>query len=104
MLALAAQGDMLLDLSHLRGLVALDEDRATFAAATTLGEIYACLSGHDRMLPATRGVIASQTLAGALATGTHGQGLGQSCIADAALSVRMVLADGSVREFDAEHP
>lgn len=103
MLALAAQGDILLDLSHLRGLVELGEDHATFAAATTLGEVYACLTAQGRMLPAAPGVIASQTLAGALATGTHGQGLGQSCIADAALSVRMVLADGSVQEFDAGH-
>ncbi len=103
MLALAAQGDMLLDLSHLRGLLELGEDHATFAGATTLGEIYACLTAHGRMLPASPGVISSQTLAGALSTGTHGQGLGQSCIADAALSVRMVLADGSVREFDTTH-
>jgi len=104
MLALAAQGDILLDLSHFRGLVELGEDRATFAAATTLGEVYACLSAHGRMLPAAPGVISSQTLAGALATGTHGQGLGQSCIPDAALAVRMVLADGTVQEFDVEHP
>ena len=103
MLALAAQGDTLLDLSHLRGLVELGEDHATFAGATTLGEVYARLSAQGRMLPSSPGVIASQTLAGALATGTHGQGLGQSCIADAALSVRMVLADGSVAEFDAGH-
>ncbi|HEY0239988.1 MAG TPA: D-arabinono-1,4-lactone oxidase [Friedmanniella sp.] len=104
MLALAAEGDMLLDLSQLRGLVVLSEDRATFAAATTLGEVYACLTARGRMLPAAPGVISSQTLAGALATGTHGQGLGQSCIADAAVSVRMVLADGSVEEFGADHP
>jgi FAD/FMN-containing dehydrogenase len=103
MLALAAQGDILLDLSHFRGLVELGEDRATFAAATTLGEIYALLSTHGRMLPAAPGVISSQTLAGALATGTHGQGLAQSCIADAALSVRMVLADGSVEELGVDH-
>ena len=103
MLALAAQGDILLDLSHLGGLVELGEDHATFGGATTLGEVYACLTAQGRMLPAAPGVISSQTLAGALATGTHGQGLGQSCIADSATSVRMVLADGSVREFDAGH-
>src|SRR3978361_655014 len=56
------------------------------------------------MLPASPGVISSQTLAGALATGTHGQGLQQSCIADAAVRVRMVLADGSVSEIDVAHP
>ena len=35
MLALAAQGDILLDLSHLRGLVEIGDDHATFGAATT---------------------------------------------------------------------
>ena len=104
MLALAAQGDILLDLSHLRGLADLEGDTATFGGATTLGEVYACLTSRGRMLPAAPGVIATQTLAGALATGTHGQGLGQSCIADAAVRVRMVLADGSVAEYGPEHP
>ena len=33
------------------------------------------LSARGQMLPSSPGVIASQTLAGALATGTHGQGL-----------------------------
>jgi FAD/FMN-containing dehydrogenase len=56
------------------------------------------------MLPSSPGVIASQTLAGALATGTHGQGLRQASIGDAVLSLRMVLADGSVAEFDRDHP
>jgi FAD/FMN-containing dehydrogenase len=90
----------LLDLSQLRGLVSITENTATFAAATTLQEVYDVLSGRGKMLPASPGVVASQTLAGALATGTHGQGLEQSSIADAAEMIRMVLADGSVREFD----
>lgn len=104
MLELAAPGDTLLDLSHFRGLVDLDDDSATFGAATPLDEVYACLTSHGRMLPAAPGVIAAQTLAGALATGTHGQGLEQSCIADAAVGVRMVLADGSVADYDHDHP
>lgn len=104
MLSLAARGDRLIDLSHLTGLVELGEDRATFAAGTALSEVYACLTSRGRMLPAAPGVIAHQTLGGALATGTHGQGLAQSCIADAAVAVRMVLADGSVEDFDSGHP
>src|SRR3954453_14279713 len=43
MLSLAAQGGTLLDLSSLRGLVALDADTATFGGATTLGEVYVTL-------------------------------------------------------------
>ena len=45
----------------------------TFAAGT-LQQVYDNLTKMDRMLASSPGVIAVQTLAGALATGTHGQG------------------------------
>ncbi|MGE9549758.1 D-arabinono-1,4-lactone oxidase [Erwinia amylovora] len=104
MLELAAAGDTLVDLQHLRGLLAITEDTATFGGGTPLHEVYEILTGVGRMLPSSPGVIAAQTLAGALATGTHGQGLQQSAIADEALTIRMVLADGSVQEFNRDHP
>ncbi|WLS77455.1 D-arabinono-1,4-lactone oxidase [Erwinia pyri] len=103
MIELVEQGDTLLDLRHLRGLLAITDESATFGGGTPLHEVYEILSGVGRMLPASPGVIASQSLAGALATGTHGQGLQQSSIADEALSIRMVLADGSIKEFDRDH-
>jgi FAD/FMN-containing dehydrogenase len=99
MLALREGEGTLLDLHHLTGLRRMDAGTATFAAATTLGEVYATLAREGRTLAAAPGVISSQTLAGALSTGTHGQGLRQSCIADAATRIRMVLADGSVSEL-----
>jgi FAD/FMN-containing dehydrogenase len=104
LLELTGQTGALLDLHHLRGLVSMTEDTATFAGATALQEVYDVLSGHGMMLPSSPGVIAEQTLAGALSTGTHGQGLHQSSIADAAVMIRMVLADGTVAEFDRDHP
>ncbi|WP_414148528.1 D-arabinono-1,4-lactone oxidase [Erwinia sp. BNK-24-b] len=104
MLKLTAEGDTLLDLRHLRGLIAMDDNSATFGGSTPMHEIYEILTAEGKMLPSSPGVIASQTLAGALATGTHGQGLQQSSIADEALSIRMVLADGSVMNFDRSHP
>lgn len=104
MLKLVEQGDTLVDLSKLRGLIAIADDSATFAGGTPLHEVYEILSGIGRMLPASPGVIASQSLAGALSTGTHGQGLQQSSIADEALSIRLVLADGSIAEYDRDHP
>jgi len=79
----------------------------TFGGATPLEQVYRSLTEMNRMLASSPGVIAIQTLAGAMATGTHGQGLQQSSIADEALAIRMVLADGSVREFvrgDADFP
>lgn len=104
MLELAAAGDRLIDTSGLRGLLGTGEDSATFAGGTSLQEVYSCLTSMGRMLPSSPGVIASQTLAGALATGTHGQGLRQSSIGDAVISLRMVLADGSVTGFGRDHP
>jgi len=70
MIELAERGDTLLDMSRLRGLLAITDDSATFAGGTPLHEVYEILSGVGRMLPASPGVIASQSLAGALATGT----------------------------------
>ena len=91
--------DLLVDISALSGLLAVDEQSITVAAGTTLNDLYIALTALDRMLAASPGVIAVQKLAGAMATGTHGQGLNQSSLADEALHIRMVLADGSVREF-----
>ncbi|WP_312665067.1 FAD-dependent oxidoreductase, partial [Pantoea sp. CTOTU49201] len=86
--------DLLLDLSAFNGVIAQDADSVTFAAGTPLEQVYSTLTEMDRMLASSPGVIAVQTLAGAMATGTHGQGLAQSSIADEALRIRMVLADG----------
>ena len=96
--------DLLLDLSAFTGVLAEDDHTITFAAGTLLQTVYDTLTARDRMLASSPGVIAVQTLAGALATGTHGQGLQQSSLADEALRIRMVLADGSVREFTRGEP
>ena len=100
----SSESEVLLDVRGHRGLLAHGEDWATFAGGTVLQEVYDALAGLGRMLPSSPGVIAEQTLAGALATGTHGQGLQQSSIGDALLAVRLVMADGSVEEFGADHP
>lgn len=99
--------DLLLDLSAMSGLIRSDAHSVTFAGATPLEQIYSTLTEMDRMLASSPGVISVQTLAGAMATGTHGQGLHQSSIADEAEHIRMVLSDGSVRELsrgDADFP
>ncbi len=104
MLKLDNEQDTLIDTSRLSGLLAMDEQSVTFAGGTLLQDVYDFLTAKGRMLAASPGVIAAQTLAGALATGTHGQGLYQSSIGDEALRIRMVLADGSIKEFDRQHP
>jgi hypothetical protein len=104
MIEVADGAGTLLDLSRLSGLISSTEDTATFAGSTSLAEVYAFLTARGQMLDASPGVIAEQTLAGALSTGTHGQGLQQSSIAGAALAIRMVLADGTVAEYAQDHP
>lgn len=94
-----AEEDLLLDLSALSGLLHSDDETVTFGGGTPLKRVYQTLTGMKRMLASSPGVIAIQSLAGATATGTHGQGLQQSSLADEALRIRMVLADGSLREF-----
>lgn len=91
--------DLLLDLSAFTGLLRSDAHSVTFAGATPLEQIYSTLTDMDRMLASSPGVISVQTLSGAMATGTHGQGLQQSSIADEAEQIRLVLSDGSIREL-----
>src|ERR1700760_463560 len=94
----------LIDLRSWTGQVAVGEDFVTYKAATTVEQLYADLIEMDRMLPACPGVIGIQTLAGALGTGTHGQGLRQSSLGDAALSMKVMLADGQIQLVERDDP
>lgn len=91
---------ILLSLEKLQGFVSMTEDSVTFFAGSSVDSLNQFLIKHDRMLPASPGVIGIQTLAGAISTGTHGQGLRQSTLSDAVLKLRVVLPDGSLREVD----
>lgn len=104
MLKLSQPGDTLIDISALRGVLAVDEDSVTFGAGTPLHEVFELLTGMNRMLHASPGVIDSQTLAGAISTGTHGQGMQQSSLADEALRIRLVDAAGQIHEIDRQQP
>jgi FAD/FMN-containing dehydrogenase len=104
MLAVSNPDDVLVDLSRMRGVLAVDDDSVTFAGGTPMHEVYEVLTSMNRMLNASPGVIASQTLAGALSTGTHGQGLQQSAIADDALNIRFVDGNGHLHNMDRSHP
>ncbi|WLI78707.1 D-arabinono-1,4-lactone oxidase [Kosakonia sp. H02] len=104
MLALSEPDDTLIDLSRLRGVLDITDDSVTFAAGTLLHEVFETLTAMNRMLHASPGVIDSQTLAGAISTGTHGQGMAQSSLADEALAIRLVDAAGQVHDIDRQHP
>lgn len=103
MLALSEPDDALIDLCKLRGVLSVSDESVTFAAGTPLHEVFEILSSMNRMLHASPGVIAAQTLAGAVSTGTHGQGMQQSSLADEALSIRLVDSSGNIHEIDRQH-
>lgn len=95
---------LLVDLCHLTGRVACDGQSVTYRAGTQVDTLYADLVAMGRMLPASPGVIGIQTLGGALSTGTHGQGLGQSSLCEAVLGLRVMLASGEVIGLERDDP
>ncbi|KAI8821860.1 FAD binding domain-containing protein [Fimicolochytrium jonesii] len=87
---------ILVSMKNFVGLRRMTKDTAVFGAATTIDEVIRILGTHDRMMPCSPGVIGVQTLAGSIATGTHGQGLFQSSYADIVTSLRVVLPNGDL--------
>ena len=55
MLAITQPQDILIDLSRLRGLLAVSDDSVTFAGGTPLHEVYEVLTAMNRMLHASPG-------------------------------------------------
>ncbi|MFF8375198.1 D-arabinono-1,4-lactone oxidase [Streptomyces sp. NPDC015661] len=103
--ALAATDDALLDLTRYRGVVAVDHDTpsVTVRAGTRLGELAAALHREGLALP-NIGTLAEQTVAGAISTGNHGTGLAHPPLAAEVLAVRLVDAEGEVRQLTREDP
>jgi hypothetical protein len=100
---LVATDELLVDLHQLSGVIGVDRERRTarVRAGTTIRELGPALAAAGLALP-NQGEIDSQTLAGAIATGTHGTGFAFGSLAEAVRAVRLVTADGEVIEFDSE--
>ena len=88
---------VLLRPDRLAGLIAVDTatGRVTARAGTRLRDLSRSLARHGLALQ-NLGDIDAQTIAGALATGTHGTGLGFGGLATQLLALELVLADGSL--------
>lgn len=86
-----------LDLSGLTGLVRLDRatSRATFAAGTTLHDAGQLLEANGLAFE-NLGDIDSQTISGAISTGTHGTGASFGGLATRVVGLTMVTADAGV--------
>jgi FAD-linked oxidoreductase len=92
---LVATDGVLLRPEGLTGLLRVEGATATVAAGTMLHDVNLAL--HDRGLAlANMGDITVQTVAGAIATGTHGTGRDSASLSAQVSALEVVLADGSV--------
>jgi FAD/FMN-containing dehydrogenase len=93
--------EVLVSMERLTGVVATDRDacQATVRPGTKIGEAGRALREAGLAMH-TVGDIDSQTIAGAVSTGTHGTGRRFGNLATMCIGGRIVLADGLVREFD----
>lgn len=98
---LVATDGVLLRLTHLSGLVDVDRarGRVKVQGGTPLHVLNPLLDGLGLALP-NLGDIDRQSVAGAIATGTHGTGVRHQGIAAAVTGLTIVLADGSVVSVD----
>ena len=93
----------MIDLGALSGLI--DADRASglvrVAGGTVLADLNQQLHGLGLAME-NLGDIDRQTIAGSISTGTHGTGARLPNISSQVAAIELVLADGSVRELDAD--
>jgi FAD/FMN-containing dehydrogenase len=96
---------LLLDLSALSGVVATDQrrKRATVLAGTPIRDFYEPL-WRDGLALRNQGDIDTQQIAGAVATATHGSGIGNTCFSGVVRGVRLVTATGEVRDIGESEP
>ncbi|HEY2178907.1 MAG TPA: D-arabinono-1,4-lactone oxidase [Caulobacteraceae bacterium] len=95
---------LLLSLAEMEGAVEVAADRQTAwaPAGMAIGDLTSALWGEGLSL-ANQGDIDKQAIAGALATATHGTGRTLGALSTFARGFRLVLADGSIVECDADH-
>src|SRR5262245_39314441 len=98
--AAAATDGVRLELDQLAGLVGVAGRQVTVQAGIRLRALNLVLAEHGLALP-NLGDVDTQTLAGALATGTHGTGARYGCLASFVTGMTVVTGDGSVLRCDA---
>jgi FAD/FMN-containing dehydrogenase len=96
---------LLLDLSALSGVVSADplRRRAVARAGTPIHGFYEPLWERGLALR-NQGDIDDQHIAGAVATATHGSGIGNTCLSGVVRGVSLVTPDGSVRHIGEDEP
>ncbi len=101
---IAVAPGVLLDLSDLTGVVAVDVERrrVTLRAGTRLHQIPRLLAPYGLAMP-NLGDIDRQSISGAVSTGTHGTGAGFGGISTQIVGATLVTADGELLVVDDDH-
>ncbi|QEW03651.1 D-arabinono-1,4-lactone oxidase [Microbacterium lushaniae] len=101
---IAVPQDVLVDLSDLRGIVAVDIERArvTVRAGTRLWEMPRLLAPYGLAMQ-NLGDIDRQTVAGAISTGTHGTGARFPGLSAQVVGVTLVAGDGALVTVDEDN-
>lgn len=100
---IAAPTDIAVSLDNLRGIVGYDDTTVTVRAGTRLRDLNAALAERGLALPIL-GSIAEQSLAGAIATGTHGSSLTHPNLSGLVRGIRLVDGTGTVLDLDEDDP
>ena len=95
----------LLDLGAMRGVVSTDAEskRVTALPATLIHDFYEPLWDAGLALR-NQGDIDTQQIAGAVATATHGSGIGNPSLSGFVRRVRLVTGSGEIREIGEDEP
>jgi FAD/FMN-containing dehydrogenase len=96
---IAISDEILVSLKKYRKLISVGKDFISCQGGMYLHELYALLKENKLSLP-NFGVINKQTVAGALATGTHGSGLKHRSISAQIGYLRIITASGEVLEIN----
>jgi L-gulono-1,4-lactone dehydrogenase len=101
--AIAAPEQIGMTLDRLTGVIARDDRTVTIRAGMRLRDLNAALAAVGCALPIV-GSIAAQSLAGAIATGTHGSSLVHGNLSSLVERVRLVDGRGEVHDIGPEDP
>lgn len=98
--ATALSDDLLLDITSIAGVISVDREAGLVevGAGTILADLNRELDRLGMAMP-NLGDIDRQTIAGAISTGTHGTGRAFPNISAQVESIKLMGADGTVREF-----